>query len=77
MAVRTPDPTRLYRLGARNLITSAACASHKIHNYGVDSLARTLVESGLIKPGAVLTDAKRRHAAIVRAFTEAAATGVA
>lgn len=27
----------------------------------------TLVESGLIKPGTVLTDAKRRHAAIVRA----------
>jgi modification methylase len=27
----------------------------------------TLVESGLIKPGAILTDARRRHAAIVRA----------
>jgi modification methylase len=27
----------------------------------------TLVESGMIKPGTVLTDARRRHAAIVRA----------
>ncbi|WP_137156490.1 site-specific DNA-methyltransferase [Rhizobium sp. FKL33] len=37
----------------------------------------TLVESGLIKPGAVLTDAKRRHAAIVRADGTLASGGEA
>jgi modification methylase len=37
----------------------------------------TLLESGLIKPGAVLTDARRRHAAIVRADGTLAANGEA
>jgi modification methylase len=37
----------------------------------------TLVESGLIKPGTVLTDARRRHAAIVRADGTLAAGGEA
>jgi modification methylase len=37
----------------------------------------TLVESGLIKPGTVLTDARRRHAAIVRADGTLAANGEA
>jgi modification methylase len=37
----------------------------------------TLVESGLIKPGAVLTDARRRHAAIVRADGTLASGGEA
>ncbi|QND49800.1 site-specific DNA-methyltransferase [Rhizobium lusitanum] len=36
-----------------------------------------LVESGLIKPGQVLTDAKRRHSAIVRADGTVAAGGEA
>jgi modification methylase len=37
----------------------------------------TLVESGLIKPGTVLTDARRRHAAIVRADGTLASGGEA
>jgi modification methylase len=37
----------------------------------------TLVESGLIKPGTVLTDVRRRHAAIVRADGTLAAGGEA
>ncbi|MDB5523531.1 MAG: methylase family protein [Rhizobium sp.] len=37
----------------------------------------TLVESGMIKPGTVLTDARRRHAAIVRADGTLAANGEA
>lgn len=37
----------------------------------------TLVESGLIRPGTVLTDARRRHAAIVRADGTLAANGEA
>ncbi|NTI40702.1 site-specific DNA-methyltransferase [Rhizobium rhizogenes] len=36
-----------------------------------------LVESGLIKPGQVLTDARRRHSAIVRADGTVAASGEA
>ncbi|RVN62579.1 modification methylase, partial [Sinorhizobium meliloti] len=35
----------------------------------------TLVESGLIKPGTVLTDAKRRYSAIVRAAGRQRAVG--
>jgi modification methylase len=35
----------------------------------------TLIESGLIKPGAVLTDARRRHSAIVRADGTLASAG--
>lgn len=37
----------------------------------------TLIESGLIKPGTVLTDAKRRHSAIVRADGTLASGGEA
>jgi modification methylase len=37
----------------------------------------TLVEGGLIKPGAVLTDARRRHSAIVRADGTLASGGTA
>jgi modification methylase len=37
----------------------------------------TLVESGMIKPGAVLTDARRRHSAIVRADGTLASNGAA
>jgi len=37
----------------------------------------TLVESGMIKPGAVLTDARRRHSAIVRADGTLASGGSA
>jgi modification methylase len=37
----------------------------------------TLLESGLIRPGTVLTDARRRHAAIVRADGTLAANGEA
>jgi modification methylase len=37
----------------------------------------TLVESGLVKPGQVLTDAKRRHSAIIRADGTLAAGGEA
>ncbi|MGV3548367.1 DNA methyltransferase [Rhizobium sp.] len=37
----------------------------------------TLVEGGLIKPGSVLTDARRRHSAIVRADGTLAAGGMA
>jgi modification methylase len=37
----------------------------------------TLVEGGLIKPGAVLTDARRRHSAIVRADGTLASAGSA
>jgi modification methylase len=37
----------------------------------------TLVESGMIKPGAILTDARRRHAAIVRADGTLVANGEA
>jgi modification methylase len=37
----------------------------------------TLVESGMIKPGTVLTDARRRHAAIVRADGTLASGGEA
>jgi modification methylase len=35
----------------------------------------TLVESGLVKPGQVLTDAKRRHSAIIRADGTLSANG--
>ena len=35
----------------------------------------TLIESGLIKPGTVLTDARRRHSAIVRADGTLASAG--
>jgi len=37
----------------------------------------TLIESGLIKPGTVLTDAKRRYSAIVRADGTVASGGEA
>lgn len=37
----------------------------------------TLIESGLIKPGTVLTDARRRHSAIVRADGTLASGGEA
>ena len=35
--------------------------------YRIDESTNTLIESGLIVPGTVLTDAKRRYSAIVRA----------